>query len=108
MDVYHEDLGYCSDNEHHYFDDAKAKLLALGQDYIDLFQSDSLFDQAQARYEAWASANGELAYAQGSANNAFAINGETQNYFLIGVVFFAGITVIGAFFLLKKKRHVTQ
>ena len=108
MDVYHEDLGYCSDNEHHYFDDAKAKLLALGQDYIDLFQSDSLFDQAQARYEAWAAANGELAYAQGSANNAFAINGETQGYLLIGILFFSGITVIGTLFLLKKKRHVTQ
>lgn len=62
MTDYNSELGYCKDSEHHYFSSAKTQLLAMGADYINEFQNNDLFNNAQRRYEDWASANGQDPY----------------------------------------------
>lgn len=68
MSDYTSNSGYCSDGGHHYYSAAKTALLALGNASILEFKSNSLFDPAQARYDAWAVANGDNAPC--SANSA--------------------------------------
>ena len=58
---YTEEKGWCKDNTHNYYGQAKQAFNALEADVRSLFASsnDSKVDIARARLEAWAAANGE-------------------------------------------------
>ena len=59
MDDYNSNLGYCADNEHHYYLTAKAAFNGLTSAQQSMFQDSSEFADAKARYEAWANANND-------------------------------------------------
>lgn len=54
MEDYKDNLGWCKDEEHHYYKDAKAVFNAMSED-----EKLSISDAGLARLEAWATANGE-------------------------------------------------
>ena len=59
MDDYNSNLGYCADNEHHYYLTAKAAFNGLTSAQQSMFQDSSEFADAKARYEAWGNANND-------------------------------------------------
>ena len=56
---YVTNLGYCKDNEHHYYTSAKSAFNSLSEHQISLFVTNSAYSNEFARLSAWASANGE-------------------------------------------------
>lgn len=60
MSDYKESLGWCSDNEHHYYETAKSSYNSLSDEGRFAFQNDSNFLDAKSRLDAWASANGDI------------------------------------------------
>ena len=85
---------------------AKAALLALGADAIEEFKSNSDFDAAQARYEAWALANGDAApYSQASGSGRILLLGTSTNSMsaVIIVSIIVGVAAVGLLLLKKKK-----
>ena len=109
MDDYSSNLGYCADNEHHYFATAKETLLGLGKDYILLLQNDPRYEDAKARYEAWAEINGQYAYEEGEIEidvepSSLLVNRKQDSLLLlIGV----GLTLLlGGFILLIAYKKV--
>ncbi len=108
MDTYTENLGYCADEEHAYYSTAKAALLALGSDCISEFQSNSTFDSARERYEAWALANNDSTpYASsGASTSLIKANSTTYNICLVILIgSLTGIAIIGVFSLKKVRKH---
>ena len=57
MADYNESLGYCNDNEHHYYLTAKAAYNALTDSQKEMFTIWGEFAAAKARYEKWAEFN---------------------------------------------------
>lgn len=57
---YTENLGYCSDNEHHYYATAKAAFNDLNNHQRSLFTSNSAYLAEWTRLSTWASKNGDL------------------------------------------------
>lgn len=85
---------------------AKAALLALGADAIEEFKSNSDFDAAQARYEAWALANNDVApYSQASSSGRHILLGTSTNSMsaVIIVSIIVGVAAVGLLLLKKKK-----
>lgn len=106
MSDYNSELGYCKDSEHHYFSTAKTQLLAMGADYISEFQNNDLFNNAQRRYENWASANGQDPY---NVTNTSSINvllsvASKDSTTLIIVLSAAILSSIGFVMFYRKKR----
>ncbi len=107
LDDYTSNLGYCKDDDHHYFDTAKEQLLAMGETYIEAFKGDTDFADARARYEAWAEANSANAYQEGS-NGAYnaptaIISGDSPWWMTVGIALITGASVI-VFAAFKRKR----
>jgi hypothetical protein len=107
MTDYTSNLGYCSDEEHHYYLTAKGALLNLGSDCINEFRTNDAFASALARYLAWANANQDSnPFAQTSGTQM--INGVNNNstiifvsVVLLGVV--SSFVIMG--FIYYKKKH---
>ena len=59
MSDYNENLGYCSDSEHAYYANAKAKFNGMTATARERFVSESEFADAYARLQAWATINGD-------------------------------------------------
>ena len=57
MADYNDSLGYCNDNEHHYYLTAKAAYNDLTDSQKDMFATWGEFAAAKARYEKWAEFN---------------------------------------------------
>lgn len=56
---YVDNLGYCKDNEHHYYTTAKSAFNSLNEHQRTLFTSNSAYTSEWARLQAWANANGD-------------------------------------------------
>lgn len=56
---YVDNLGYCKDNEHHYYSTAKTAFNALNSHQRSLFTSNSAYLTEWNRLSAWATANGD-------------------------------------------------
>ena len=110
MDDYNENLGYCSDAEHHYYDDAKEAYNALSGQAKYLFLNDDEFAPAKERLIAWAHANndefnpdGVISARIGSihfVNNSLIIFVVTISLFVICSSILLARTIV-----LKKKKH---
>ena len=108
MDDYTVSEGRCLDSsEYHYYSTAKAALLALGTDCVNLFQSNDDFNAAQARYETWASFNHDANPYSASSSNKMGNVFNNNSYVLLIVV--AGVLLASsmmAFVIYRKKRLV--
>ena len=113
MADYNESLGYCKDNEHHYYLTAKAAYNALTDSQKAMFRTWGEFAAAKARYEKWAEFNGDAAPYDGNDTivSSNSINDLSRNvsrdYVMIAVTIASvlSISAVGVFFLLKKKKH---
>ena len=56
---YDDDLGYCKDNEHHYYSTAKAAFNNLNDHQRELFTSNIAYEHEWERLQAWAYFNGD-------------------------------------------------
>ena len=109
---YVENLGYCKDNEHHYYSTAKAAFNALNAHQRSLFTSNSAYTSDWARLSAWASANGESLNGsnQLASNGVSSVNVIIQNNITIPVLIVVSCVVTGAtialYFYLRKKKEI--
>lgn len=108
---YVENLGYCSDNEHHYYSTAKSAFNALNSHQRSLFTTNSAYLTEWTRLSTWASVNGDSLNGSNmlaqSKNNLSPIYIENQNEFLVVVVFtLASLASIGALLIIKKKKAI--
>ena len=90
-----------------YYMTAKGALANLSETQIALFQSDSEFDNAQARYEAWARAYGDSTPYAVTVGSARAINALSDNgaLMMIIIISLVSVTAAGAYFYLRKKKE---
>ena len=108
---YVQNLGYCKDNEHHYYSSAKTAFNALNTHQRSLFTGNSAYTSEWARLSAWATANGESLNGsnQLAANNIInplAISTEGKSTLIIVlIVSLVGVSIIGGYFFIKKKKE---
>ena len=108
---YTENLGYCSDSEHHYYSTAKVAFNALNSHQRSLFTGNSAYTTEWTRLSTWASKNGDslnnsnqLA-AGANPNPVSIIVGNSGNIVAIMTVvaLISAATICGYFFLKKRK-----
>ncbi len=105
MSDYTSNLGWCKDQEHGYYEVAKERLLAMGSAYIYEFQENDAFNAAQARYEAWASFNGDITpYYDSGSNSASLTHASTNNVVTTITVLTLCTLSISAIYLALKHR----
>ena len=112
MEDYTEDLGYCADEEHHYYADAKAAYKLLTDDAKDCFLNRDMYKAALARLETWALKNGEefadgdFKAVQSAFNPSHVIKGDSNS---TGVAIALGTLLLAltfsTAFLFKKKKN---
>ena len=113
MSDYTEELGYCSDDEHHYYADAKAAFNSLSAEIRSLFMTDEAYEDAKERLIAWATANhdvinGDNLIVSNKLNiNQFSHSSELDNNILIIIIVTsATITMLSVLLIaLKKRKH---
>ena len=109
---YADNLGYCKDNEHHYYSTAKAAFNALNDHQRQLFTSNEAYAAEWARLQAWAYFNGDTL---NQANNMLEIDlnfkGDTFDYtnndnvvVIISIASIASISMLGILLILKKRK----
>ncbi len=108
---YVENLGYCKDNEHHYYSTAKSAFNALNTHQRSLFTTNSAYVFEWARLSAWAHANGETLNGSNQLGKAVQIsplgvkNNNLNNIAIIIVVSIVAVSAIGCYILIKKKHE---
>lgn len=106
---YTQNLGYCKDNEHHYYSTAKEAFNALNTHQRYLFTNNSAYTAEWARLQAWASFNGESLNSNNilSATNVQIINNsftaEDFSIVLVVSICIAAISLSLYFYIKKKK-----
>lgn len=106
------DTGACRGDSGYYLT-AKKALNLLTVDQVDLFQRYADFADAKARYEAWAVACGDAAPYDGNdtivssnvVNNLLRNTSSDCAMIVVTIVSVLSISVVGVFFLFRKKRH---
>lgn len=111
---YVQNLGYCKDNEHHYYSTAKSAFNSLNTHQRSLFTSNTAYANEWARLSAWALANGDSLNANNilEANkklNPLAIVLETNDVLIIVlVVSIVEVGMIGSYFFIKRRRKYKE
>ena len=114
MADYNESLGYCKDNEHHYYLTAKAAYNALTGSQKAMFRTWGEFAAAKARYEKWAELNndanpydGNDAIIFASPVSMFNENNGGAGYAIIIIISITAASAIafGLVFTLRKKER---
>lgn len=109
---YVDNLGYCKDNEHHYYSTAKSAFNALKEHQRSLFTGNSAYASEFARLSAWATANGDLLNSSNLLSKSPTmsvlniINNNNQlSIILFVVVGTISLSAIGGYFYLHRKRE---
>ena len=109
---YIENLGYCKDNEHHYYSTAKAAFNALNDHQRNLFTSNSAYLVEWTRLSTWASKNGDSLNQNkklevGIINPVLSIISDNSFDLIITLIMIsiASISICG-YFILHKKRKI--
>ena len=89
---YVDNLGYCKDNEHHYYSTAKAAFNQLNDHQRKLFTGNVAYSNEWARLQAWAIANGETL----NSNNQLVKNNTISLLTNIDEVFSGGGLIVVA------------
>lgn len=108
---YVENLGYCKDNEHHYYSSAKTAFNALNDHQRTLFTTNSAYLTEWTRLSTWASKNGES--LNGSNQLAQApiqkvsdiVKSNTTGTIIIVVSSLITITAVGGYFFIRKRKE---
>ena len=106
MSDYTSNEGWCKDNEHAYYANAKAVWNAMSSD-----ERTAVSANAKARLAAWAAANGDTydggngAIAAANALLPFTSGNETDVLPIIIVLALSSVAVTGAFFFLRKRKQ---
>ena len=107
---YVQNLGYCKDNEHHYYSSAKTAFNALNTHQRSLFTSNSAYLTEWTRLSTWASKNGDslnsnnLLASRGGLN-IFNINKNTNYVGIIVIISVISVSSVGAYFVLKRRKE---
>ena len=105
---YVDNLGYCSDSEHHYYSTAKTAFNNLNDHQRVLFTSNSAYNTEWTRLSTWATINGESLNSNNklsaSRANLQPLNGDNQSAVVIIIVAITSIASIGVLLVIKKKR----
>lgn len=103
--------GNCSSQS--WYVQAKSVLVGLGSAYIAEFQNNNTFNDAQARYEAWASAchdstpyEGEGIVPAAGTNIVDGITNKNSTVIIIVIASVLSLASFGVYFLLRKKKEV--
>lgn len=91
-----------------YYAKAKEALVKLTDEQIELFKTDSEFNDAHLRYLAWAAANGDSSpYSGEYVSPALSINNsdDLMEIAVISALAVAGIAAAGAFVFLRRKKE---
>ena len=109
---YTENLGYCKDNEHHYYSTAKTAFNALNDHQRNLFTSNSAYLVEWTRLSTWASKNGDSLNQNkklevGIINPVLSIISDNSFDLIITLIMIsiASISICG-YFILHKKRKI--
>ena len=109
---YVDNLGYCKDNEHHYYSTAKSAFNALNEHQRSLFTGNSAYASEFARLSAWATANGESLNSSNLLSNSPTMsvlsiisNNNQLPIILFVVVGTISLSAIGGYFYLHRKRE---
>lgn len=112
MSDYSENLGWCNDSEHHYYETAKSAFNALSDEGRFAFQNATQFSDAKLRLDAWALANGDVydftsnQYTKSKmSSRAFAssLNVNNSSFFLVISVVSLGILSVFIYYAKRKK-----
>ena len=110
---YTENLGYCSDSEHHYYSTAKEAFNALNSHQRSLFTGNSAYSVEWTRLSTWASKNGDS--LNGSNQLASGVNQNPVSIFvgssgnvvaIITVIALISAASIGGYFFIKKRKEI--
>ena len=111
MSNYSSEKGYCSDENHHYFADAKAAFNGMGDVSRQSFCTNSAYAAAYARLCAWAAANGQTINSSNriveaaSGNMMRAVEMNNNALIIVVITAFVSATFIGGYFFLRKKKE---
>ena len=108
---YVDNLGYCKDDEHHYYSTAKAAFNALNTHQRSLFTGNTAYASEWARLSKWAEFNGDSL----NSNNILASNGKNianiiknsniDKITFVIVISTAAVSIIGLYLFIKKKNE---
>jgi len=106
---YVENLGYCSDSEHHYYSTAKSAFNALNAHQRSLFTGNSAYLTEWTRLSTWASKNGDSLNSSNqlaAKQNVSLINIKKTNYVgVITIISLISVSAIGGYFLIKRRKE---
>ena len=108
---YVENLGYCSDSEHHYYSSARDAFNVLNTHQRSLFTSNSAYLTEWARLSQWASVNGESLDSNNQLSksriNVYPLNTEKQSELLVVVIFgLVSVASIGLLLVVKRRKSL--
>ena len=109
---YTENLGYCSDEEHHYYSTAKSAFNVLNEHQRSLFTSNSAYIAEWSRLSTWAEKNGEslnssnILEANPNITSISPYNVDNSSTLIIIVVALTSITSIGVLLIVKRRRSL--
>lgn len=108
---YVDNLGYCKDDEHHYYSTAKTAFNALNTHQRSLFTGNTAYASEWARLSKWAEFNGDSL----NSNNILASNGKNivniiknnniDKITFVIVISTAAVSIIGLYLFIKKKKE---
>lgn len=106
--------GWCADNEHRYYETAKAAYNSMSEEGRFALQNDEEFIDAKARLEAWANANGDSLDSSNKYNTneieAFPLSSLNNGYANLAIVTFviASLSILSIFIYKKRKKSVEE
>lgn len=108
---YVQNLGYCKDNEHHYYGTAKTAFNALNTHQRSLFTTNSAYSTEWARLSAWASFNGDSLngsniLASNHVSSSLNVTYEQNSVVLVLIVGFSSLSTITCLLIKKKRKSI--
>ena len=107
--------GWCADNEHHYYQTAKAAYNSMSEEGRFALQNDEEFIDAKTRLDAWANANGDSLDSNSNKYNAneiqvFPLSNLNNGYANLAIATFvvASLSILFIFIYKKRKKSVKE
>ena len=115
MNDYVTSQGWCADNEHHYYQTAKAAYNSMSEEGRFALQNDEEFIDAKARLDAWANANGDSLDSASNRYNTneievFPLSNLNNGYANLAIATFvvASLSILFIFIYKKRKKSVEE
>ena len=115
MNDYVTSQGWCADNEHHYYETAKAAYNSMSEEGRLAFQNDEEFIDAKARLDAWANANGDNLDSSSNKYSTneiqvFPLSNLNNGYANLAIATFvvASLSILFIFIYKKRKKSVEE